>query len=233
MLERLFQSREVSPAAFLPKGSEAEMASLLEPELRDRRQQREDQRLNRCRELLAEREQIEAARDEASAKLSQAVTEAGREEKEAQAALAAAKRKRATASAESLSVTGKFRFKLANVTRELGTLAPSEIAEFIGEMIDADQQTRLALRFDERRSEPHFISGKREQIISSNREAIMERIEAIRMAISEAKKMKISAIPREEIVKRLEELKIGLPDGRRIEETRTTLPDVRDLQKQS
>jgi hypothetical protein len=233
MLERLFQSREVSAAPFSLKGSEAEMASLLEPELRDRRQQREDQRLNRCRELLAEREQIEAARDEASTKLSQAVTEAEREEKEAQTALAAAKRKRATASAESLSVAGGFRFKLANVSRELGTLASPEIAEFIGEMIDADQQTRLALRFDEGRSEPHFISGRREQIISSNREAIIERIAAIRVAVSEAKAMKFSATPRDEIVRRLEELKNGLPDGHRFEETRTTLPDVRDLQKQS
>jgi hypothetical protein len=209
----------------------AEITSLLEPELKDRRRQREDQRLTRCRELLAERERIEAERDESAARLCQVVAEAEREEQQAQAAVSAAKRKRATASIESVSVAAGFRFKLANIAHELESLAPPEIAEFIGEMLTLEEKARLALRFEERRTEPHWVTGKRELICNSNGEANLERIEAIRSAIAQAKTMKLSATPGDEIIKRLEALKTGLPDGDRFEETRTTLPDVRSLQK--
>jgi hypothetical protein len=97
-------------------------------------------------------------------------------------------------------------------------------------MIKADEKARAELRVDQRPGAKAWITGEvKKQIVNSNHDAVDKKRAYIKAAIAEAEAMKLNAIPLDDILARLEELKAGMPDALRFEQVDVPLPDVATL----
>jgi hypothetical protein len=98
-------------------------------------------------------------------------------------------------------------------------------------MLGSDEKVRGELRYDERLGKKTRITGEiKSKIVDSNLEAVEKKRAYIKAARAEAEEMKLKAIPHDEVIRRLEELKAGMmPDYHRSETTEVPLVDVREL----
>jgi hypothetical protein len=203
------------------------------PELQERTRQRDEKRLAKIRQLLAEREEINRAQAETMPRLRAAVEEAEQKEKRAHEAVQAAVRERIDADLARLGASGDFSFRLSSVEAEIKKAAPREIDDFIFEMVGADEKARLELNVEHRPGpKARFTGEQKVRVVNSNHEAVEKTRVYIKAATAEAENMKLQAIPHDQLVARLAELKAGLPDTRRFESVEIPLPDVSELRRE-
>jgi hypothetical protein len=218
------------------KDAEAdEIVSLLKDSshLAELRRARDEKRLNRIRELLAQREQFNREHGAKLPGLEAAVIEAQEKEKAAHAAVETASRERVNAEHARLCQSLDFDFNARKLRDELEKLAPAEINDFIYEMVKADEEARREAKFEQQLGPKARITGEVKNVIfKSNRDAVDKKRASIKAAITEAESMKLQAISYDQIIARLAELKAavaGKCDW--FEEADLPLPDVRELQR--
>jgi hypothetical protein len=200
---------------------------LLRPELSRRMLEEDEKRVTRCLELLAQREAIEREKAETMATLRAALVEAQEEEQRLADTLQSARRKCVAAEYARLAARSDFISKLSPIDEELRNYVPEEIEQFIGEMHKADNETRLKLDTTTRSGRPNRTGHIVDSIFYSNRAAIEERRRYIKAAITEAHEIRFEPLSR--IVKRLSELRAGMPDFLHFETVRVPNLDVSEL----
>ncbi len=228
-LNRFFKSDE-------EKAAEAadEIVSLLKdsPQLELLRRERDDRRLTRLRELLAQRDQINQDWAAAVPALEAAILEAQEKERLAHEALQAATRERAAAQHSRLCASLDYSFNVSKIDGEIKKTAPQEIDDFLYEMLTADEKARNEFKLGYRPGAKARITGEvKVTIIDSNSQAVEKKRAYIKAAIAEAEGMKFNVIPADQITARLEKLKKGLPDFNRFETVEMPLADVKELRK--
>jgi hypothetical protein len=167
-------------------------------------------------------------------RLQAAVDEAQQKEKAAHDELRAASQERVNAEHARLGASCELSLKLSNVEAEIKKAAPREIDDFVWEMLKVDEKARLELDVEQRPGPKARITGHvKNRILYSNRAAVEKKRAYIKAATAEAEAMKLQAIPHDQIIARLEELKAGIPDGYRFETITAPLSDVNELQRVS
>ena len=229
MFERFFRTDD-------EKIKEAEQILALlkdSPELQERHRQRDEKRLAGIRQLLADRDNTKREEAESMPRFRKAVEEAHEKEKRAHEALQAATRERINAEYSRSGASGDFSLKLSKIEAEIRKAAPREIDDFIYEMLTADEKARLQLKVENMPGPKAWITGESKvRVINSNREAVEKKRAYIKAAKDEAEAMKLQAIPRDQVVARLAELKAGLPDNtHRFETVEVPLPNVDELRR--
>jgi hypothetical protein len=197
------------------------------PELQERARQRDEKRLTRIRQLLAERDEINRVHAETMPVLIATRDQAQAKEKRAAEALQAATRERVNAEHARAAASGDFSLKISQIESEIRKRAPREIDEFIYEMVKADEKARLEHRTEIKPGPVARIIGRiTKNIVESNGQAIGARRQAIKAAITEAEAMKLQALALEDIAARLAELKAGIPQGMFFEQVDAPFPDT-------
>jgi hypothetical protein len=200
------------------------------PALTERAREREEKRLGRIREFLAQRDNISNERAETMRGLQVALSEAKSNEARAVEALGHAIRERLNAEQAQFGASFDYSHKLSQVEAELKKLAPAEIDEFIREMLKADDQARLQLDTEVRPGLASRLTGTvHTTIVNSNLDAVAIKRDYIKAAIHEAEGMKLQSMTQDEVVSRLTELKAKIPDSHRFEMVSRPLPDVSGL----
>ncbi len=202
------------------------------PELQERTRQREEKRVSSIRQLLARRDEISRVHAETMPGLEAAQDEARENEKRAHEVLQAATQERVNAEHARLSASLDFSFNLSKLEAEIESAVPREIDEFIHEMLKADEAARLEYKSEHRPGPKARLTGQvTSSVINSNTQSVDAKRAYLKSAIAEAENMKLQAIPHDQIVARLEELKAGIPKFDRFETVTLPLPDVRELQR--
>jgi hypothetical protein len=184
--------------------------------------------------LLAQREDIDRERAETMPRLQSARDEEQRKEQKAHEDLQATTRERVNADQARLSASLDFSFKLSTVEAEIKKASPREIAEFIYEMLKADEVARLEYNIEQRPGRKSRIIGQvTSTVFNSNKKAVDAKRAYLKTAIAEAENMKLQAIPHNQIVARLQELKTGIPESFRFETVDLPLPDTSELRRVS
>ena len=198
--DRFFRSDE-------QKDEEAnKIVSLLKdsPHLAELRRARDEKRLTRIRELLAQRERLNQDHAAVLRSLEAAVVQAQEKEKRAHEALEAATRERVTAEHARLCQSLDFDFNPGKLRDELEKLAPAEINDFVYEMGKADEEARRAAKFEQRPGPKTRATNEVKNVIfNSNRDAVDKKRASIKAAITEAESMKLQAIPYDQIMSAL------------------------------
>jgi hypothetical protein len=202
------------------------------PELKERIRQRDEKRLANIRRLIAQRDGISQLRAATMPGLEAARDEALEKEKRAHGALQVATQERVNAEGARLSASLDFSFRVSTVEGEIKKAAPREIDEFVLEMIKADEAARLEYNIEQRPGPKSRIIGHvTSALFNSNKQAVDAKREYLKSAIAKAESMKLQAIPHDQIIARLKELKAGIPKSYRFETIEIPLPDVRELQR--
>ena len=186
-------------------------ARLLAPELEAREREEDVKRVEKITALLEQQKIIIAERDSAMPALEQAAIEAEDRKRAAEAALKAAILEHTRAIDARWGPKLKFTERLQAIEQQLKTLAHPLLDEFIHELLKLWDEARLAVDFDERESAPARITGIKKRIFSSNTNSVHRRVDAIKAAVEQAKRMRYEPLTEQEIRSRLTELKDGLP----------------------
>jgi len=188
----------------------ADIADLLGDELTQRRQKRDVGRVERLRELLAEKARITDERDRRMQELESLAAAARADEQRCRKELEAAIRRRVNADLERFGSNFEFRARLDYVDNQIRTLAPSVIENFKADMLKELDLTRVKLDITERASQARWFSGKK-KLFTTNAKSIEERTNAIRQALIQAEELKRSPLTEGQIIDQLNSLRQSLP----------------------
>jgi hypothetical protein len=175
-------------------------------------QQQRAKQLAKRQGLVAELEAIRQRRDKETPPLRAVEAKARQKVDEAKEALKAAEDELSSARRKLWSVTNSLSGQEKKLCGELQATADPMIDEFIEEMqqdTDATRQIPLTSNVDagERNMVGRLFRGK----VYSNKPAILARLAAATAAIEAAQDLKLVATTHEEIDKRLQLLRAGLP----------------------
>lgn len=106
---------------------------------------------------------------------------------------------------------------------------PPEINEFEHDMLNKLADLPKTFRLAKRAGADHFFLDDEPALIESNAEAIGRASDYLRAAIAEAEAWKTADISGIDIVKRLEELRAGIPNADVFETNEQALPDISAL----
>lgn len=211
-----------------------EIISLLKdsPTLDALQRERDERRLGEIRSLLAKREQLQKKTAATLPGLQAAVLEAQEVENRAHDAWLAASRERVNIEYERLTASLDSNFAIGEIERQIMSLAPHEIDDFLCEMMTRDEKARRDLKVEQRRGpEAVFTGNVQEMIFTSNTKAVASLRECIKRAVVEAQALKFAVIPFGEVISRLDAIKKGLPDADRFETVDLPFPDVQELRR--
>jgi hypothetical protein len=208
---------------FFPNRQEERESSELEkllaetPLAQDILRQRENERIDRIRNLSAEMKRIVASRDSVMPGLRDKVAAAAADEKNLTEQLEAARKRHANLDLDRLGESLQFQAKISSLEGEIKALAPLATREFVHDAWTLIYHLSNELTIEERSGPKNRFSEKADSFtLISNKEALDEAMIYLRAAIREAEKMAQDGIHCDQIGKRLDELRQGIPDVKRL-----------------